>query len=160
MTVKSLVAQLCLTLCDPMHCSPLGSSVHEILQARILGSPFSRGPSQPRDQTWVSHIAGRFFTIWITREALNDSGLFQIYPIIVPIVVVISNIVFLINSLKQPLAFSNFIFSILIIKNQSKRGHSISKKKKKKGHSHSQGFSWWLSWYRIHLRCRRPGFNP
>ena len=53
-----------------------------------VGSPFSRGPSQPRDQTRVSHIAGRFFTIWITREALNDSELFQIYPIIVPIVAV------------------------------------------------------------------------
>ena len=127
MTVKSLVAQLCLTLCDPMHCGPLGSSVHEILQAGILGSPFSRGPSQPRDQTWVSHIAGRFFTIWITREALNDSGLFQIYPIIVPIVAVISNIVFLINSLKQPLAFSNFIFSILIRKVNQKEVTHIHK---------------------------------
>ena len=31
--------------------------------------PFFRGPSQPRDQTWVSCIAGRFFTVWATREA-------------------------------------------------------------------------------------------
>ena len=49
---KSL--QLCLTLCDPMDCSPPGSSVHGILQARILecvATPFSRGSSQPRDQT-------------------------------------------------------------------------------------------------------------
>ena len=36
MKVKALVAQLCLTLCDPMDCSPPGSSVHGILQARIL----------------------------------------------------------------------------------------------------------------------------
>ena len=58
-------AQLYLTLWDPMDCSLPGSSVHRILQARILewvAIPFSRGSSQPRDQTQVSHIAGRFFT--------------------------------------------------------------------------------------------------
>ena len=47
-----LVAQSCLTLCDPMNYSPPGSSVHGILQARILewvAIPFSRGSSQPRD---------------------------------------------------------------------------------------------------------------
>ena len=67
-----LVPQLCLTLCDPVDYRPLGSSVHGILQARILewvAIPFSRGSSWPRDQTWVSHIAGRFFIIWATREA-------------------------------------------------------------------------------------------
>ena len=49
--------QLCPTLCDPMDCSPPGSSVHEILQARILewvAIPFCRGSSQPRDQMLVS----------------------------------------------------------------------------------------------------------
>ena len=59
-------------LCDPMDCSPPGSSVHGILQARILewaAILFSRGSSQPRDQTWVSSIAGRFFTIWATWDA-------------------------------------------------------------------------------------------
>ena len=48
------------TLCDPMDCSPPGSSVHGILQARILewvAIPFSRGSSTPRDQTQVSCIA-------------------------------------------------------------------------------------------------------
>ena len=48
------------------------TTVHGILQARILelvAFPFSRGSSQPRDQTQVSHIAGRFFTSWATREA-------------------------------------------------------------------------------------------
>ena len=60
-------------------------------------------------------------------EALNDSGLFQIYPIIVQIVAVISNIVFLINRLKQPLAFSNFIFSILIRKVHQKEVTLIHK---------------------------------
>ena len=54
------------TLCDPVDCSPPGSSVHRILQARILGwvaIPFSRGPSRPKDGTQVSCIAGRFFTV-------------------------------------------------------------------------------------------------
>ena len=47
-------------------------TVHEILQARILewvAFPFFRRSSQPRDQTHVSRIAGRFFTSWATREA-------------------------------------------------------------------------------------------
>ena len=57
--------------CDPMDCSLPGSSVHSLLQARILewlAIPFSRGSSQPRDQTWVSCIAGIFFAIWATRK--------------------------------------------------------------------------------------------
>ena len=56
-----LVAQLGLTLCNPMDCSMLDSSVHGILQARILEGvavSFSRGSSRPRDQNWVSRIAG------------------------------------------------------------------------------------------------------
>ena len=51
------------------HQAPLSM---EILQARILewvAMPSSRGSSQPRDQTQVSHIAGGFFTVWATREA-------------------------------------------------------------------------------------------
>ena len=67
-----IVTQLCLTLCDPMDCSPPGFSIHGILQARILewvAIPFSRGSSRPRDWTWVSHIAARFFTSWATGEA-------------------------------------------------------------------------------------------
>ena len=53
------------------HCDPPGSSVHGILQARIqewVAILFSRGSSQPRGWTQVSHTAGRFFTIWATRE--------------------------------------------------------------------------------------------
>ena len=53
-------------------CSPPSSSLHGILQARILeqvATPTSSGSSPPRDQTQVSHIAGGFFTIWATREA-------------------------------------------------------------------------------------------
>ena len=60
-----VVTQSCLTLCDPMDYSPPGSSVHGILQARTLewvAILFSRGSSQPKDQTQVSCIAGGFFT--------------------------------------------------------------------------------------------------
>ena len=69
---ESEVAQLCPTLCNPMDCSLPGSSVHGIFQARVLervAISFSRGSSRPRDQTWVSHVAGRCFTLWATREA-------------------------------------------------------------------------------------------
>ena len=58
------------TLCDAMECSLPGSSVHGILQARVAIS-FSRGPSLLRDGILVSHIAGRFFTVWATREVLS-----------------------------------------------------------------------------------------
>ena len=65
-------ARLCPTLWDPMDCSPPGSSVHGILQARILewaAISFSRGSPQPRDWSQVSRNAGIFFTVWATREA-------------------------------------------------------------------------------------------
>ena len=55
-----------------MDCSPPGSSVHGILQARVLEwvvISSSRGSSQPRDRTWVSCTAGMFFTVWVAREA-------------------------------------------------------------------------------------------
>ena len=64
-SVCVLVYQLCLTLCDPVDCSPPGSSVHGILQARILewvAFPSSRGSSRPRNGTGVSCTAGGFFT--------------------------------------------------------------------------------------------------
>ena len=86
------VAQLCMTLYNPMDCSLPNFSIHGIFQARILewvAISFSRGSSQPRDRTWVSciaaaaaakslqscptlrnPIAGRRFTIWATRELL------------------------------------------------------------------------------------------
>ena len=63
---ESEVAQLCLTLCDPMDCSLSGSSVHGIFQARVLewiAISFSRGPSRPRKQTQVPRIAGRHITV-------------------------------------------------------------------------------------------------
>ena len=75
--VKVKVAQLYRTLWDPTDCSPRGSSVHGISQARILqwvAIPFSRGSFWPRDQTSASCMAGRFFTIWETREAQGSQG--------------------------------------------------------------------------------------
>ena len=73
---ESEVAQSCPTLCDPVDCSPPGSSVHGILQARILewvAISFSRGSSRPRDQTQVSCIAGRRFNLWATRKNGGDN---------------------------------------------------------------------------------------
>ena len=63
--VKVKVTQPCLTLWDPTDCI-----VHGLLQARILewvAFPSSRGSSQPRDWTLISHIAGGFLTSWATR---------------------------------------------------------------------------------------------
>ena len=68
---ESEVTQSCPTLCHPMDYSLLCSSVHGIFQARVLDWDaifFSRGSSQPRGWTWVSHTVGRCFTIWATRE--------------------------------------------------------------------------------------------
>ena len=87
MKVKVLVARLCPTLCDSMDCSLLGSSVHRIVQARILewvAIPFSRGCSQPRDQTWVSCIAGIFFTVYTqthTHTYIFFFGFFSIMKV-------------------------------------------------------------------------------
>ena len=66
---------------QPHDWSPPGSSIHGILQARILewvAISFSRGSSQPRNQTQASHIVGRCFTIWATRENGIPGELFQI----------------------------------------------------------------------------------
>ena len=60
MTLHAKSLQLCPTLGDPMDCSPPGSSVRGILQARILewvAMPSSRGSSRPRDQSRVSCIS-------------------------------------------------------------------------------------------------------
>ena len=77
------VVQWCPTLCDPMD-----YTVHGILQARILewvAFPFSKGSSQPRDQTQDSLIAGEFFTSWTIGKPKNTgvgslSFLQRIFP--------------------------------------------------------------------------------
>ena len=71
---ESEVAQSFPTLCDSMDCSPPGSSIHGIFQARVLewvAISFYRGSSSPRDQTHVSCIAGRLFTVWTTKLSHN-----------------------------------------------------------------------------------------
>ena len=74
-SVCVLATQSCPAPCDPMACSPPGSSVFGILQARILewvGIPFSRGPSWHRDRTWVSRIAGRFlYSAWLKQKSVD-----------------------------------------------------------------------------------------
>ena len=87
-----LVTQVCLTFCDPIDCSPPGSSVHGIIQAGILEwevIAFSRGYSWPRDETRVSLIAGRFLchlshqwinlhkwgTFWIRITGMGTEGI-------------------------------------------------------------------------------------
>ena len=74
---KSL--QLCLTLCDPMDCSLPCSSVHGILQARILAwvaLPFSRGSSPLRDQTQISYVS------WIGRQFLYSGATWEAHLIL------------------------------------------------------------------------------
>ena len=65
------------TLWDPMDCSLPGSSIHGIFLARVLewvAISFSRGSSWPRYWTWISHIIGRCFMVWATREVHASGG--------------------------------------------------------------------------------------
>ena len=81
MCVCVLVTQSCLNLCDPVTCSPPGSSVHGRM-LECVASPFSRGSSRPRYKAWVSRIAGRSFMpepparspllIWVQANRRND----------------------------------------------------------------------------------------
>ena len=79
--INSVCAQSCLPLCDPMDCSPPGSSVHGIFQARILewvAISYSRGSSQPRYWTcisWVFCIGGQFLYNWATWEGTKWTGM-------------------------------------------------------------------------------------
>ena len=81
---KSEVAQSCPTLCNPMDSSippqssnlP-GASIHGIFQARVLewvAISFSRGSSWPKDRTWVSHVAGRRFTVCLSHQGSLKEG--------------------------------------------------------------------------------------
>ena len=76
---SEVLGYLVMSDCDPVDCSPPGSSVLGILQARILewiAIPVSRGSSQLRDRTQVSCIVGRFFTVWTTEKSLFAIKLF------------------------------------------------------------------------------------
>ena len=80
MELKVSVTQSCLTLCNAMDCSPPGSFVHRILQARILewtAVPSSRGSPRPRDRTHISYsscAAGGFFTTELPPLPLGYPG--------------------------------------------------------------------------------------
>ena len=79
-----IVAQWCPSLCNPMDCSSSGSSVYGILHTIILewvSILFFRGSSPPRDHTQISCIAGRFFTIWVTRGVLCIINTLNFSPI-------------------------------------------------------------------------------
>ena len=76
---ESEVTQSCLTFPDPMDCSPPGSSIHGIFQARVLewvAISFFRGSSRPKDRTRVSHVVDRCFT---TLQRLQLEGLSQFH---------------------------------------------------------------------------------
>ena len=86
--VHAKLLQSCPTLCDPIDCSSPGSSVHGILQARILGwvaMSSSRGSSRPRDGTCVSYVSrqvgslplvlpGKLYTMVETKQSLSREG--------------------------------------------------------------------------------------
>ena len=74
--ILCVCAQSCPTLCNPMDCSPAGSSVHWIFQARILKwvvISSSLGSSWPRDRTHVSCVGRQILYHWTTREASSLS---------------------------------------------------------------------------------------
>ena len=74
---RYLVAKSCPALCDLVDCSPPGSSIHGVLQARMLervAISFSRGSPRPRDQTQVSCTSGRFLTTEPPRKPLRWRG--------------------------------------------------------------------------------------
>ena len=80
---KVLAAQLCLSLCDPMDCSLPGSSVHGILQTRILqwvARSFSRGSFLTQALNPGLYIASRFFIISATRDATSCCIMAQMVP--------------------------------------------------------------------------------
>ena len=106
---ESEVAQSCLTLCNPMDCSPLGSSIHGIFQATILEWVvifFSSRSSQPRDQTQVSCIAGRLFTLWATRESHHTGWPLCYTKVLSPLL--------LKKKTQIPLIFSAFYVQLLV----------------------------------------------
>ena len=80
------ITRSCPALCDPVVCSPPGSSDHGVLQAWILewiDISFSRGSYWPRNRTLISFLAGRFFTRWATWKVRNS--LFFLVPFYVNI---------------------------------------------------------------------------
>ena len=119
-----------------MDCNLPGFSVHGILQARILEwvtISFSRGSSRPRDQTWVSHIGGRYFNLWATRG-------FSIPTDLVGMTIQ--------RALFRNLFFSWFGLLHALLNVISQFIHPL------------RGLPWWLSGKEPACQCRRRGFDP
>ena len=99
---KMLVTQSCPTLCDPMDCSPPGSSVHGILQARILewvATSFSRGSSRPRDEPVFLALAGGSFgkavySLWVGMSYHHGHHHTQTHGYLLPIISLLSCLFF------------------------------------------------------------------
>ena len=75
--MKVLIAQSCLTICNHLDSSPPGSSVHGLFLARILqwvAIPCFRGSFQPRDQSWVSHIASKQVLYCLSQGSVSALG--------------------------------------------------------------------------------------
>ena len=111
---KVKVTQSCLTLCDPMD-----YRVHAILQARILkwvAFPFSKGSSQPRDRTHISHISGGFFASWTTRETKNNQLLKTYY------IKLIKNLILILKTIIYKVYFSSVQSSVM---SDSLRPHGL-----------------------------------
>ena len=112
-----LVAKSWLTLCNPMDCSPLGSSVHGISQARILewmAIPFFRWSSQPRNPAHASCIDRWILYPWATWEAHTNCTfvqIIQIYKLYLYNLYLKYTGLFLEVLLKFALHISDFLFS-------------------------------------------------
>ena len=158
--VKMKITQSCPTLWDPMD-----YTVHGIIQARILewvAFPISRGSSQPRDWAQVSHIAGRFFTSWATREAKEYwSGQRIPSPEDLPNqdqtgVSCIASGFFTNWAIREALTTGKIIALIILTfvsKVMSLLFNMLSR-------FVIAFLPWWVRWWRVCLQCGRPGFNP
>ena len=110
--IAMLFTQSCPTLCNLIDCSPPDSSVQGISQTRKLewvAISFSRGSSLPRHWTWVSHIAGRFFIVWATREA-QPIAIVDYFKVCV--VLHFMHIIHLANTLLVYIQMISFVFAV------------------------------------------------
>ena len=118
-------------LCDPMDCNLPGFSVHGIFQARVLewvAISFCRGSSWPRDQTQVSCIAGRRFTLWAIREAQDPlySDLFPLSVLSYINIGICSFVLILLLVLTQCITLRLFLSSAVTMSNMSSLSNMLT----------------------------------
>ena len=112
-TSESEVAQLCLTLCDPMDWKLPRSSIHRIFQERVLewvASFFSIGSSQPRDRTQVSRIGGTLYHLSHQGHSHHHHTYYQLLPIFYDNQTPLSCLFYLLPILKLHWYFHELIF--------------------------------------------------